>query len=152
MYQRIFVPVDCTSAKQAMLEEAIRLAKFCHGASIRLVHVLDLASIETVKVEVIGTTAEETIEEDVRKSAYRVLNESIQKAREAGLTPESVLLEAKGHDLAAAIQEDAKQWDADLIVMGTHGHGGLYHLVMGSVAEGVVRHASAPVMLVHSRN
>jgi nucleotide-binding universal stress UspA family protein len=42
----------------------------------------------------------------------------------------------------------AKEWEADLIVMGTHGRSGLVNLVMGSVAEYVIKHATVPVMVV----
>jgi nucleotide-binding universal stress UspA family protein len=42
----------------------------------------------------------------------------------------------------------AKQWGADVIVMGTHGHTGLVHLLVGSVAEYVIRHAPVPVLVV----
>jgi nucleotide-binding universal stress UspA family protein len=46
------------------------------------------------------------------------------------------------------ILNTAKEWQADLIVMGTHGRTGLLHLVMGSVAEHIVRHATVPVLVV----
>ena len=42
----------------------------------------------------------------------------------------------------------AKEWDADLIVIGTHGRTGLAHLLEGSVAEHVIKHTSIPVMVV----
>ena len=42
----------------------------------------------------------------------------------------------------------AKEWEADLIVMGTHGRTGLAHMMMGSVAEYVIKHAGVPVMVV----
>lgn len=42
----------------------------------------------------------------------------------------------------------AKEWEADLIVMGTHGRTGLVHMMMGSVAEYIIKHASIPVMVV----
>jgi nucleotide-binding universal stress UspA family protein len=44
----------------------------------------------------------------------------------------------------------AKSWNADLIVIGTHGRTGLKHALMGSTAERVVRHATCPVLVVHS--
>jgi len=47
-----------------------------------------------------------------------------------------------------ALVEAAKRWSADLLVLGTHGWRGLQHLVLGSVAEGVVRLAPVPVLLV----
>lgn len=46
------------------------------------------------------------------------------------------------------IIETAKNWNADLLVIGTHGRTGLKHLLMGSVAERVLRHSAIPVMIV----
>ena len=53
--------------------------------------------------------------------------------------------------IATAIVEEAAAWGADLIVIGTHGRRGFEHLVLGSVAEGVVRRATVPVLLIRSR-
>ena len=55
----------------------------------------------------------------------------------------------EGHPVDA-IHVTAHTWDADLIVMGTHGRKGLQHLFSGSVAEHVVRHSNVPVMIVPS--
>jgi nucleotide-binding universal stress UspA family protein len=53
-------------------------------------------------------------------------------------------------DVAASIVTQAKDWDADLIVMGTHGRNGLRRLLVGSVCEAVLRTASIPVIAVNS--
>jgi nucleotide-binding universal stress UspA family protein len=45
----------------------------------------------------------------------------------------------------------AKEWDADLIVIGTHGRTGLSHLIMGSVAEKIVRHSEIPVFIIPTK-
>jgi len=60
-----------------------------------------------------------------------------------------VLLESIGGPAADLILAQAKEWPADLIVMGTHGRRGLRRLAMGSDAEGVIRGAPVPVLLVH---
>ena len=49
------------------------------------------------------------------------------------------------------ILESAKQWSADLIVMGTHGRTGLTHLLMGSVAEKVIRHSKIQVLIIPNK-
>ena len=58
------------------------------------------------------------------------------------------LLEADGERIASVIVEEAKRWPADLIVIGTHGRSGFSRILFGSVAEGVVRTAHVPVLLV----
>ena len=61
-----------------------------------------------------------------------------------------VLVETIGHTVADAIPEQAKKSHADLIVLGTHGRCGISRLVMGSDAEGVIRAATVPVLLVRT--
>ena len=50
------------------------------------------------------------------------------------------------------IIKTAESWNADLIVMGTHGRTGLLHLLLGSIAEHVLRHSKIPVLVVPSKN
>jgi len=55
-----------------------------------------------------------------------------------------------GERVASVIDGDARQWGADLIVIGTHGRSGLSRLLLGSVAEGVARGTSVPVLLIRA--
>lgn len=50
------------------------------------------------------------------------------------------------------ILQQAEEWGADLIVLGTHGRGGLYHFLMGSVAEHVARKSACPVLIVPNKD
>ena len=70
--------------------------------------------------------------------------------RKEGVEAESVLLESIGGPAADPIAVQARQWPADLIVMGTHGRRGLARLALGSDAEEVVRIMPVPVLLVRS--
>lgn len=78
-----------------------------------------------------------------------MLKQSEVRAREANITAETALLETFGVTrVATEIVEAAKKWPADLIVLGTHGRRGFVHLLLGSVAEDVVRMAATPVLLI----
>jgi nucleotide-binding universal stress UspA family protein len=74
-------------------------------------------------------------------------------ARDAGIKAETKLIEATppGARIASMIAAEAKAWPADMIVIGTHGRRGVDHLLMGSVAEGVVRISPVPVLLIRGR-
>ena len=61
-----------------------------------------------------------------------------------------MLLERVGGQAAVLVIEQALEWPAELIVMGTHGRKGLKRIVLGSDAEYVVRHATVPVLLVRA--
>jgi nucleotide-binding universal stress UspA family protein len=77
------------------------------------------------------------------------LNNAVATARQHGVEAETVLVESVSGPTAALITTHAKEWAADLIVMGTHGRRGLQRLTMGSDAECAVRNTPVPVLLVH---
>jgi nucleotide-binding universal stress UspA family protein len=144
MYAKILVPVDGGDTAARGLDEAIRLAK-SQGSTIRLLHVVDdLAAYVSPQAAVYS----EQLLETVRAHGRAILAEAEAVVRQHGLTPEAKWVESTGGPAGDAIVEEARQWPADLIVLGTHGRRGLRRLVLGSDAEHVVRTASVPVLLV----
>jgi nucleotide-binding universal stress UspA family protein len=151
MYQRILVAVDGSETSQLALEHALHLAKD-QRARLRIVHALE--SIERL-VSLSGGypfDAGELIE-SLRQEGNKVLENSQKAARAAGVESETALIEGKQPmDRAATILlQDAKSWDADLMVLGTHGRHGFDRLVLGSVAETLIRMAPLPVLLVRAK-
>jgi len=84
----------------------------------------------------------------VRRHGESVLEEALRAARAAGVDAVAALIEAGDRRAAEAIVDEAAAAGADLIAMGTHGRRGIEHLLIGSVAEGVMRRAKVPVLLV----
>jgi nucleotide-binding universal stress UspA family protein len=147
MYQRILVATDGSATSERALREAIRLAKE-QGARLRVVHVLDEL---TAKGEVPSTPAE--FWKAVRKAGGRILESARARALAEGVEPETKLLEIRTFGslvrrVPNLIVEEARRWSADLIVIGTHGRRGLSKLLLGSVADGVVRTAGTSVLLI----
>ena len=146
MYKNILVPVDGSTSSLRGLAEALRIAKETRAA-VRLVQAVNEFFIDVgygapfITPEMIDT---------LRKGGQSILDEAASKAREQGVKPETVLLDRIGTRVADLILDQAKEWPADLIVMGTHGRRGLSRLAMGSDAEMVVRETSVPVLLVRS--
>lgn len=147
MYQRILVPVDNSSTSRNALEEAMRFAR-SEKAVLRLVHVIDLAQFAWSANEFLDVPQ---LQAALKEGGLRVLAESAAAVKAVGLEAESALLETWGGQLSKAVVDDAKAWSADLVVMGTHGYGGLTHMLLGSVAEGVVRQTEVPVLLVRNQ-
>ena len=144
MYQRILVPVDGSSASRRGLTEAIKLAKGLN-ATVRILHVVD----EFVTDMAVGPTPYyEQWVEALREGGRTTLNEELKFAKSQGAEPEPVLIDTVGRRASDVIIEQAKEWPADLIVMGTHGRRGVRRLLMGSDAELVVRQSPVPVLLV----
>ncbi len=145
MYKRILVPIDGSSTSDRALHEAIKLIDD-QPAQLRLVHVVD--DLQFLSAEGYVDYAE--LRELTRKIGERALVKAEEVARQADITVDTMLLEAGGERIATVIDTEAASWGADLIVIGTHGRSGFNHLLFGSVAEGVVRGASVPVLLVRS--
>lgn len=146
MYRRILVPIDGSQTSERALQEAIKLAG--GDAQLRLIHVLE----EMYLLDADGYAYIDlaSVQEAMRKNGEHLLEAAAKKVRHSGATAETAVLDASGERPANVIENDARQWQADLIVVGTHGRSGLNRLLLGSVAEGVARVASRPVLLVRA--
>lgn len=146
MYNKILVPIDGSATSMRGLQEAIKLAKQ-EGATLRLVHVVN-------ELILFGIEGPPMVYSDLLQSLRETGNSTLKKAeavvREHGIEPQGIILEAVGGRAADHIVEEAKQWAADLIVMGTHGRRGMSRLAMGSDAELVLRSATVPVLMVRA--
>lgn len=141
MFKRILVPVDGSETAKKALVTALQLAR-TSGGSVRLVHSLEeLAYLWGI--EYVGDTI--TL---AREQASKILDSAAAMAQSAGVPCEQQLLEDPGARLGDAIASEAREWNADLIVVGTHGRRGVERLLVGSVAENLVRIATTSLMLV----
>ncbi len=148
MYARILVAVDGSQPSARAYREAFRLAADQHAA-LKVAHVMDLG-IAMAPWADMAFVNYETLEAALRESGARILEAALAEARTAGVEAESVMLETDVNDPAGEILAEADRWGAGLVVMGTHGRHGLAHLILGSVAEGVVRRATVPVLLLRA--
>jgi nucleotide-binding universal stress UspA family protein len=150
MYKRILVPVDGSPTSKLGLKHAAGLAKPL-GAAIRLVNVVDELSVIPA-VDAAGVVDLATLIAGLKEVGQKVLEDSARFAASQGVQAEAVLVESHGAQVSHVIVEDAKQWGADLICMGTHGRRGLNRLLLGSDAERVLRVATVPVLLVRGQD
>lgn len=146
MYQRILVPVDGSATSERALQEAIDLA--AGNALLRLVYVLE--EIYSLDAEAYAFVDYPALQEAMRNTGERILAQGAKKVQQSGSKVETALLDVSGERVASMIDGEAQQWGADLIVIGTHGRSGLSRLLLGSVAEGVARGTSVPVLLVRA--
>ena len=144
MYERILVPIDGSATANHGLDEAIRLAKLCN-ARIGLLHVLDemvfVTGFET------GAYIEELLPK-LKESGELMLEGARRRVATAGVPVETHLTECLGARTSDIVVEHAKDWKADVIVLGTHGRRGIGRFVLGSDAEQILRGAEVPVLLV----
>jgi nucleotide-binding universal stress UspA family protein len=149
MYKRILVPVDGSETSNKALVAALQLARDA-GGRVRLVHVIEeLAYLSGY--EQFGGYSGELITV-MREAGTKVLNDGMDMAKAAGVEADNMLFDNFGGRLAEVVADAARQWNADLVVVGTHGRRGVGRMLMGSGAEQIIRLASVPVLVVRAED
>jgi nucleotide-binding universal stress UspA family protein len=138
--QTILVPVDFSPFSSKALDYAAAFGRQ-FGATIVLVHVVE----PMVYPE--NYMAVPTVNEDINGSLMKAAEEKLAAQRK-GLASERIKVMTRLGRPYVEIADAAKELEADLIILGTHGHTGLKHVLLGSTAERVVRHAPCPVLTV----
>ena len=147
MYTRILVAIDNSTTAQKALDEAITLARSL-GASLCIANAADEAPL-TQHGMGLGTYIEiDKIKGEMREAGNALLAQALAKAVAAGCNVEVKLIESVQRRLGDMIIAAAAEWQADLIVMGTHGRHGFERFLVGSVAEHMVRTATTSLLLV----
>ena len=139
---RVLVPLDLGESSPRTLEYAKALAR-PFGASLVLMHVVP-NPYQAAASEVYLPPPQEFLDE-LEAQARTSLSELLTDADRTEFKAETVVTIG---DPLSAIVDYARARPADLIVMGTHGRTGVVHLVLGSVAERVVRTAPCPVLTI----
>jgi nucleotide-binding universal stress UspA family protein len=153
MYKRILVAIDGSVTSDLALREAIGLAKN-QNATLRLVHVVDVTPPVYTTTEAASAVALHfplaEYQEALQEAGEELLRTRATTARDAGVNVDTKLITVgmRGERIYEAIEEQSKQWPADLIVVGTEGRRGFQRLMIGSVAEGLVRISTKPVLLI----
>lgn len=144
MYKRILAPIDGSDAAQRGIDEAIALA-LDQRAALHFVYVIDgsMAAIDPS-----AFLAYDELQGALRTTGKNVLAKAQQRAAERGVEATTMLRETTSHRAASAVVAEVKKAESDVIVMGTHGRRGFSHLVLGSVAEEVIKTSPVPVLLV----
>jgi nucleotide-binding universal stress UspA family protein len=138
MYDDILFPTDGSAGADAALDHAIEQARI-HEATLHILYVVE----ENVPVLEAGDPGRL---DELEARGERIVEEARDRATEAGV--ESVETAVDGGAPHRAIRAYADDHDVDVIVMGTHGRSGVDRLLLGSVAERVVRTADRPVLTV----
>ena len=142
MFRTILVALDSSDAAQSALHHATELAQ-ASGGSVILLNVIDVSKL--LAVAGYETPYPTDAISMMREEGRSVIDES-KRVCDAANVPVTPLV-SEG-DACDEILRVAEAHNADLIALGTHGRGGLPRLFLGSVAEGVLRRATVPVLIV----
>jgi nucleotide-binding universal stress UspA family protein len=140
LYDRILVPTDGSAEGERAVAHALDLAAV-HGATVHAIHVVDSARYAGMPME----ASWEGVGELLRGDADDAVDGVEALAEGTGVEVETAVVEGSP---SREIIRYAEGNDCDLVVMGTHGRGGIDRLLLGSVAEKVVRGSVVPVLTV----
>ena len=145
MYQHILTAVDGSETSRRTVIEAVALAK-ASGAALTLVHAVD----EALFAHFTHTTLanREAVEKALISEGQNVLDGAADVATEAGMTPTTRLLTSKHQSTSDQVAQAIVDLKADLLVVGSHGRRGVQRLILGSVAERLLRKVGVSVLIV----
>jgi nucleotide-binding universal stress UspA family protein len=143
-YKRILVPVDGSAPASRGMAEAVKLAKE-NRARLLLVHVVEEYPALAMPESGVAVTP---MIDAMKDAGKRVLAGCVKRLARSGVKPETTMVENTSGGITRTVLGQAKRWKADLIVIGSHGRGGVARALMGSDAESIARESPVPVLVV----
>ncbi|NJL53607.1 MAG: universal stress protein [Hydrococcus sp. SU_1_0] len=157
MYQRILVAVDNTELSQQAFQKALSLAQ-AFTANLHIINVLSPLRAEyqdTTSLAFSGSYYPDTLNDvmqeewvNIQEIGWNLLQSLEEKAKQQGIKVE--ITQQIGQP-EQEITDFARNWQADLIVIGSHGRKGISEFLFGSVSNYVSHHVPCSVLLVHSQ-
>jgi len=138
LFTRILVATDGSEKNRTAVDEALRIGRVCQ-IPVHAVFVFDVSGLESAPADIMTGDAWDIIQSEADEILSRV------KARADGVKLETVVLTGKP---APEILRYAKEKEIDLIITGTQGKRGIERVLLGSVAEEIIRNASCKVLVV----
>jgi nucleotide-binding universal stress UspA family protein len=141
----ILVPIDFSNATADVVEQAAQLAA-AFSSAVWLLHVA-APEPEFVGYDSGPRDVRESVAHELHES-HRVLQEHSTKLRARGIN--ATAIQVQGATVETILRE-AERLHADVIVLGSHGHGAVHRALLGSVSEGVLHHATCPLLILPAR-
>jgi nucleotide-binding universal stress UspA family protein len=143
LFHRIVCPTDFSPTAARAVDLATRMAAAC-GAELVLLHVVPAINYPSRGIAIAGAFPQ--LEQELQAKAKERLDQ--QQIGAQGITVRREVRHGDPYEQILACARDVK---ADLVVLGTHGHTGLKHALLGSTTERVVRLAECPVLTVRAK-
>jgi len=149
MYKHILAPIDGSETSARAFDAALKLARE-NGAELKPIYIIDVPSMMYADPASNGPVVHEAFV----KEGARLIADAVARMQGDGVQGSPQVLEANpiDDDIAQQINQTAQAFNADLVVMGTHGRRGWRRLVLGSVAERFLRISTCPVLVVPSHD
>ena len=142
---RLLVALDLSEPTQLIVEKAEELAKEM-SAQVWVVHNAEPAP-DVLEFRADPQAARDTLAEKFHRE-HRQIQEIAERLRKQGLDATALLVHGPTVEI---ILKEAEDLDVDMIIVGSHGRGAVYQLLVGSVSEGILRQSRCPVLVVPTR-
>lgn len=142
MFDKILIAVDSSACSQQAVSQGLSLAEKL-GARVGIISVIDVS--KALNRPDAGISHAEALS-NLKEEAFQI----VSRIKSEYPTVQFDELFPEGHPIEEILKA-IEDWSADLVVMGTHGFKGIEHLLLGSVAENVVRRSPVPVMTVRMK-
>lgn len=150
MYRYVLVAIDDSETSRKALDEAIALAK-AHGARLAITHAVDESLIQSFVTHGAALTNTKPLEEALTSSGRVLLDDAVDHARRAGIEATPQLLASQDMHAADQIAQAVETTGADVLVVGSHGRRGFRRLLLGSVAENLMRKVAVSLLIVRGQ-
>ena len=147
MYKRILVPVDGSQTATKALRSALQMAKESGGV-VRIIHLIDATAYLSGAAQIGGYPTD--LASSMRDEGKKMLDDAMAVATTMGAQADTQLFDSFDGRLADVVSDAAKAWNADVVVVGTHGRRGIGRVLLGSGAEQILRQAPVPVLVIRS--
>ncbi len=150
MYKKIMLAIDGSEISHSLVKEIVKLTKN-EDVHLRIIHVLDNSFVYYGGEDFDYLSFIDAC----RKEGQNILDKFEKEiSSHSSIKVETFLLELEPFQkrVSEVIVEAAKEWPADLLVIGTHGRRGFSRLFLGSVADNITRISTTPILLIHGNH
>jgi len=144
-FKKIIIAVDNSICAEKAAKTGYEMA-FKFNSEVALINIIEPAPAAVNPDFTLAPVFLETYDNS-EENSHQLLKEIADKYSNGIATTYLSIIDTASH----GIIQQAQEWGANLIVIGTHGRGGLYHFLMGSVAEHVARKSACPVLIVPNK-
>jgi nucleotide-binding universal stress UspA family protein len=121
------------------------------GSKVKIISVMEIPYVPTTEVWVLPDSYYDDLERGAKAQAEAAIKDAVEEIRSGKAAGLEVAGEIKRGSARNVILDEAEKWDADLIVLGSHGYGGLQRFLLGSVSHAVSTHAHCSVEIVRRK-
>jgi nucleotide-binding universal stress UspA family protein len=147
---KILLATDGSDYSKAAVK-AVADRPWPEGSEIKIISVMEIPYVPTTEVWVLPESYYNDMERGAKAQAETAINDAVEEIRSGKATGLEIASEIKSGSARNLILDEAEKWDADLIVLGSHGYGGLQRFLLGSVSHAVATHAHCSVEIVRRK-